>query len=336
MKNPTDFAYHLARYFNDFLGGCRNLSKNTISSYSDTFRLMVIFFNEHLSIAPEKLTLNRIDDRSICRYLEWLQTDRHCSNATRNNRLAAIHSFYRYLQAQDPKLLFACQKILLIPFKKEAKPVLKYLTTEQIRALLHEPNLNDKRERRDAVLLSVLYDTGARVQEICNLKIRDIRLESPPIVTLTGKGRKTREIPIVGNTINLLSHYIKGMRLTGTHLLDHPLFFNQRRQPLSRGGVTHILKKYASRIDGILMPEKITPHTLRHSKAMHLLQAGYNMVIIRDWLGHVSIQTTEIYARLDIEAKRKILENAFPQETSCEEMPDWNKDESLIDFLKNL
>lgn len=336
MKNPTDFAYHLAHYFNDFLGGCRNLSKNTVSSYSDTFRLMVIFFSERLSIPPEKLTLNKIDDQSICHYLEWLQTDRHCSNATRNNRLAAIHSFFRYLQAQDPKRLFACQKILLLPFKKEAKPVLKYLTTEQISALLRAPNLYNERERRDAVLLSLLYDTGARVQEICDLRIRDVRLESPSIVILTGKGRKTREIPIVANTVNLLSGYIKGKRLTGVHLLDHPLFFNQRRQPLSRGGVTHILNKYASKVDSIFIPEKITPHILRHSKAMHLLQAGYNMVIIRDWLGHVSVQTTEIYARLDIDTKRKILEKAFPERMSNEEMPDWNEDENLIDFLKSL
>ncbi|GAE86641.1 tyrosine-type recombinase/integrase [Bacteroides reticulotermitis] len=336
MKNPTDFAYHLAHYFNDFLCGCRNLSKNTVSSYSDTFRLMVIFFNERLSIPPEKLTLKIIDDRSIFHYLEWLQTDRHCSNATRNNRLAAIHSFFRYLQTQDPKRLLVCQKILLIPFKKETKPILKYLTIEQISALLRVPNLHNERERRDVVLLSLLYDTGARVQEICDLRIRDIRLESPSIVTLTGKGRKTREIPIVGNTINLLSGYIKEKKLTGVHLLDHPLFFNQRRQPLSRGGITHILNKYASKVDGILIPEKITPHILRHSKAMHLLQGGYNMVIIRDWLGHVSIQTTEIYARLDIETKRKILESAFPERISNEEMPDWNEDKSLIDFLKNL
>lgn len=336
MKNPTDFAYHLAHYFNDFLGGCRNLSKNTVSSYSDTFRLMVIFFNEQLSIPPEKLTLKIIDDLLICRYLEWLQTNRHCSNATRNNRLAAIHSFFRYLQAQDPKRLLVCQKILLIPFKKETKPILKYLTIEQISALLRVPNLHNERERRDAVLLSLLYDTGARVQEICDLRIRDMRLESPSIVTLTGKGRKTREIPIVGNTVNLLSGYIKEKKLTGIHLLDHPLFFNQRRHPLSRGGVTHILNKYASKVVGIQMPEKITPHILRHSKAMHLLQAGYNMVIIRDWLGHVSVQTTEIYARLDIEAKRKILENAFAGRTPNEEMPDWNEDENLIDFLKSL
>lgn len=136
---------------------------------------------------------------------------------------------------------------------------MKCLTTEQICALLRVSNLHNERERRDAVLLSLLYDTGARVQEICDLRIRDVRLESPSIVTLTGKGRKTREIPIVGNTVNLLSGYIKEKKMTGVHLLDHPLFFNQRRQPLSRGGVTHILNKYASKMDGIQIPEKINP-----------------------------------------------------------------------------
>lgn len=336
MKNATDFAYYLTRYFQNYLVSCRNLSKNTILSYSYTFRLLMLFFDEKLSVKPEKLTLKNIDKETICDFLDWLQSERQSSNVTRNGRLAAIHSFFRYLQSEDPKHLYCSQTILNIPYKKKDVPVLKCLNKEQTSSLLHEPNLYDAKERRDAVILSILYDTGARVQEVCDLRMRDIRLESPAIITLTGKGNRSRNVPIVGNAVELLTNYIKEKRLSGINKLDYPLFFNQRGEPLTRGGITHILKKYTSRVKDINMPEKISPHILRHSKAMHLLQAGYNMIIIRDWLGHVSIKTTEIYARLDIDAKRKILEEAFPIKDDALEYPDWTENQTLMDFLKNL
>ena len=334
MKNTTDFANHLEHFFTDFLIGCRNLSKNTISSYSDTFRLLVIFFNDQLSISPEKLRLKNINNKSVRDYLDWLQKERKSSNATRNQRLAAIHSFFRYLQMQDPKQLLSCQQVMQIPFKKNVQRLLNHLTVSQVSSLLRQPDMSKKGERRDAVILSVLYDTGARVQELCDLKVQNIRLESPASISLTGKGHKTRIVPIVGNTVKLLANYLEENKLTATHRLDHPLFYNQRRQALSRGGITHILKKYADLVEDNNMPVKVTPHVLRHSKAMHLLQAGYTMVVIRDWLGHVSIQTTEIYATLDIEAKRKLLERTFPDNIPDYDLPDWNKDGNLIDFLK--
>jgi site-specific recombinase XerD len=296
----------------------------------------MLFFEEKFSVKPEKLTFKNINKESICDFLDWLQSERQSSNVTRNGRLAAIHSFFRYLQSEDPKHLYCSQTILLIPYKKKEVPVLKCLNKEQTSSLLREPNLYDTKERRDAVILSILYDTGARVQEVCDLRMRDIRLESPAIITLTGKGNRSRNVPIVGNAVELLTNYIKEKRLSGINKLDYPLFFNQRGEPLTRGGITHILKKYTSRVKDINMPEKISPHILRHSKAMHLLQAGYNMIIIRDWLGHVSIKTTEIYARLDIDAKRKILEEAFPIKDDALEYPDWTENQTLMDFLKNL
>jgi site-specific recombinase XerD len=150
-------------------------------------------------------------------------------------------SFFRYLQSEDPKQLYCCRTILNIPYKKKDIPVLKYLDKEQTSCLLCEPNLHDVRERRDAVILSALYDTGARVQEVCDLRMRDVRLESPAIITLTGKGRKSRNIPIVGNTVELLTNYMKEKKLDSIHKLDYPLFFNQRGEPLTRGGITYIL-----------------------------------------------------------------------------------------------
>lgn len=335
MKTPTDFAYHLTKYFNVFLVNSRNLSRNTISSYSQTFRLMIRFFEENRSIRVGKLSLKHIDKQAVCDFLDWLQKERSCSDSTRNSRLAAIHSFYRYLQSEIPECIHTSQTIMSIPYRKKDSPVLNYLSEEQVKRLLLEPDLRIARERRDAVLLCLLYDTGARVQELCDLKIRDFSSGSSAYITLKGKGRKSRVVPIVKNTTELLVNYIKENRLDVSERQDYPLFFNQHKESLSRGGITHILKKYTARIRDMAMPMAISPHILRHSKAMHLLQAGYNMIVIRDWLGHVSVKTTEIYARLDVNAKRSILEEAFPVKDKIA-YPDWTKDKNLMDFLKSL
>ena len=335
MKRVTDFANYLTRFFSEHLAGVRNLSKNTIMAYRDTYRLLLLFCHEKCNIPPEKLTIAMIDNGLIVRFLDWLQTERNCSISTRNQSLAAIHSFFRYLQAQEPQYLFLAQKILQVPFKKSSKTVIQHLSPEQTALLLKQPNLHTGSGRRDVTLLSVLYDTGARVQEICDLRVRDVRLEHPALLTLTGKGRKSRHVPLLSNTANLLRAYMqeKGMFQNGKQ--DMPLFHNQRRAALNRGGINHILQKYMANLQGVDIPRKVTPHVLRHSKAMHLLKACVNLVYIRDILGHASIQTTEMYARVDMETKRKVLENAYSNITP-ENLPDWNRDENLLDFLKNL
>jgi site-specific recombinase XerD len=335
MKKVTDFALYLSRFFTEHLAGIRNLSKNTIKAYRDTFRLLLIFFSEVCATPPDKLTLKKVDDKSIIRYLNWLEKERGCSNSTRNQRLAAIHTFFRYLQMQEPQKLLLCQQVLQIPFKKTSKAIMWHLTPGQIKLLLEQPDMRTKNGRRDIVLLSVLYDTGARVQEVCDLRVRDVRLESPALIILTGKGCKSRHVPLLGNTVKLLQNYIKERGLQGNATPDMPLFYNQRHTALTRGGITHILQKYVNKAGCPDMPSKTTPHVLRRSKAMHLLQAGINIVLIRDILGHVSVQTTELYVRMDMETKRKLLESAYPDNIP-EGMPDWNRDENLLDFLENL
>lgn len=335
MKNSTDLARYLTGFFTEYLFGIRNLSKNTIRAYRDTFRLLLVFYREVYAIPPEKLVIKKMNDKTIIQYLDWLQKERKCTNSTRNQRLAAIHTFFRYLQLQNPENLLLYQKILLIPFKKVQKTIIKHLTTEQTKRLLEQPNVRKRGGRRDMVLLSVLYDTGARVQEICDLRVRDVRLESPALVTLTGKGCKSRQVPLLGNTVNLLRNYMEEHGLHRNGKQDMPLFYNQRYAALTRGGITHILQKYANKIEYPDIPLRITPHILRHSKAVHLLQAGINIILIRDILGHVSVQTTEMYARVDMETKRKTLENSYSNMTPGD-MPDWNQDENLLDFLENL
>nr|WP_278250192.1 tyrosine-type recombinase/integrase [Photorhabdus tasmaniensis] len=230
-----------------------------------------------------------------------------------------------------------CQRILQIPGKKHQRQIVRHLTPEQTKDLLAVPDPRTQSGRRDMTLLSVLYDTGARVQELCDLRVRDIRLEPPAIITLTGKGHKTRHVPLLGNTVALLRSYMQENNLLHNGKLDSPLFINQRHTKLTRGGISYILQKHAKAISSRHpgMKEKITPHILRHSKAMHLYQSGVSLVYIRDILGHVDISTTDIYARADTESKRKALENAYPDITP-EVLPDWSHDENLLGFLNNL
>jgi len=334
---PTDFAKHLTVFFGEHLPGVRNLSENTVFSYRDTFKLFLTFCSENCGIKPEKLAFKVIDEKLILRFLDWIQSERNCSISTRNQRLAAIHAFFRYVQTRVPEYLLKCQEILQIPFKKHQKPIVRHLIPEETKVLLASPNAKTKSGRRDMTLLSVLYDTGSRVQELCDLRLRDIRLEHPAVVKLTGKGNKIRTVPILENTIELLKSYMAENRLSQSENPDAPLFFNQRRTKLSRGGVNHILQKYAEIVSkqcpGI--PETLTAHVMRHSKAMHLYQSGVNLVYIRDILGHVDIATTDIYARADTESKRKALESVNWNITP-NDLPEWNRDADLLTFLNNL
>jgi site-specific recombinase XerD len=295
-----------------------------------------MFLNDIHKISANKITFELLNKDLILSFLDWLQTERNSTIATRNQRLAAIHSFFRYVQSQDPSQLHLSQQILLIPFKKSQQPLIQHLTPEQTKILLATPDSTTLTGRRDMTLLCVLYDTGARVQELCDLRIKDLRLEFPSIITLTGKGRKTRQVPIMGNTEALLKQYFNDYLLNHKSNPDFPLFFNQKLNKLTRGGICHILHKYTRvlEIDGI-SNIKVTPHILRHSKAMHLSQSGVNLFYIRDILGHVDISTTDIYARLDMESKRIALEKVYP-ELSPEQLPDWKSDKDLLDFLNSL
>lgn len=330
---PTDFSYYLSEFLTRYLAGQRNVSPNTIKSYRDTFVFLLEFIKEKYCIAPEKVYIQKIDKLLIEDFLQWLENSRSNSIQTRNQRLAAIHSFFRYLQSQKPEYLFHCQKILSIPLKRAPKPVMGYLSEEVMKYVLSLPHTNTSSGRRDLVLLSTLYDTGARVQELADLTVRDVRLEFPAIICITGKGRKSRHVPIVGQTVKLLELYLKEQKLTSPDKLEHPLFFNKQGLKLTRQGITYILKKYdvSNKID------KISPHTLRHTKAMHMTQADINPIFIRDFMGHNDLKTTLNYSKVNTEVKRKALEkmktNIVP--VSASELG-WNENNGLMDWLTKL
>ena len=332
----TDFAVCLHRFLTAHLAGLRGCSPHTIASYRDTFKLLIVFFRDERSVPPEKLTLDHIDAVAVTAFLDWLQAGRRNSVSTRNQRLAAVSSFYRWMQSQDPARMACCQDILAIGAKRAPQPAVNHLTVEQTRRLLAQPDRSTRRGRRDATLLAVLYDTGARVGELVDLAARDVRLDPPALVALTGKGRKRRHVPLTDNTVTLLRAYLAEHGLDRAGREDHPLFFNQRRGKLSRGGIAWLISKYRTKTgDPTLVNADVTPHTLRHSRAMHLYEAGVPLPYIRDLLGHVELSTTEVYARASTEAKRRALE-AARTDIVDDDLPEWNQDPGLLDWLTNL
>ncbi len=334
---PTNFAKYLTEFFSDYLSRRKNVSRNTILSYRDTFKLLIHYCQEVKKIRPEKITLELLSCELLTDFLSWLETNRKCSIATRNQRLAALHAFFRYVQIEEPSGIFHYQKIIAIPIKKAKKPIVEYLIPNVIRVLLKQPDKHTSKGRRDLTLISVLYDTGARVQEVCDIRVRDVVLQEPATIILTGKGNKIRRVPIMKNTVTLLQRYISENNLEQASKNEASLFTNNQHNKLTKEGVSFILAKYAklARQRSKLVPEKVKPHMLRHSKAMHLLQAGVNLIYIRDFLGHVDIKTTEIYARADTETKRKAIENLYPDLINSK-LPDWNKDKTLLNWLSEL
>jgi len=334
---PTDFANYITEFLSGYLPEQKNVSSNTIRSYRDTFKLLIAYCQEVKGISSERITLNLLSSEWIIGFLEWLEEERKCSISTRNQRLAALHSFFRYVQAEEPTGMFHFQKITAIPIKKVKRTVVEYLIPEAMKLLLEQPDKHTAKGRRDLTLISVLYDSGARVQELIDMRVCDVTLYPPAVLTLTGKGNKKRRVPLMKNTASLLQSYLLENKLDKPWRNESPLFANSQNHKLTRKGVTYILSKYveSARKTSTLLPYKVNNHMLRHSKAMHLLQAGVNLIYIRDFLGHVDLKTTEIYARADTETKRKAIENAYPDLIESN-LPDWSKDQALLSWLSEI
>lgn len=334
----TDFSYYLASFLSKYLPSTIGASTNTVLSYRDTFILFLRYMNDQQNITAERIQMEMVTPNYVIAFLDWLEVERHCTVGTRNVRLAAIHSFFRYLQYEAPEHLHLCQQILKIPFKKTVQRTLNHLTLDAIQYLLSLPDTTTKRGRRDLALLSLMYDTGARVQEIVDLTPQNIRFEKPSTIKLHGKGNKSRIVPMMEAQVALLKEYMCEEHLMAPSAQTYPLFCNKYKTNLTRAGVAHILNKYVkmARLEKpMLIPDNISCHCLRHSKAMHLLQAGVNIVYIRDLLGHCSVQTTEIYARADSQQKRQALEKAYV-DVVPPTAPIWQENNTLLKWLVDL
>ena len=338
MKKPTDFAYALSKFFSEYLTGLCNFSEHTIMSYRDTFKLFLKFCKAEENLTAEEITFDKISMGMIERFLQWLKTERNASVSTCNQRLAAVHAFFKYVQYEYPEYSALCQKVLFIKFAKAPKSELSYVSVEGIKLLLSIPDTTTMQGRRELAILSLLYDSGARVDEIVNLCAGDVRLMNPATVRLTGKGRKVRSVPLLKGNVDILSAYFNDHKTRLINRKGNILFVNHSGQKLTRSGISYILHKNAEtarKLQPELIPEKLTPHCLRHSKAMHLLQAGVNLIYIRDFLGHTDVKTTQIYARADVTLKRQAIEKANVVNVNPE-MKSWTEDSDLMNWLESL
>jgi site-specific recombinase XerD len=338
---PPDLAGRwLAKFFTDYLAGERAASPRTMASYRDAMKLLLIWFKDTQRIPPEKLRLADIDRARVLRFLDWLEAERGCSTATRNQRLAVIKSFCRYTAIEQPDHLDQVTQVLAIRQKNTPAPQMGHLTGDEVKTLLAEPGMASTRAIRDTVLLALAYDTAARVQELCDLNVADIRRANPMTVTIRGKGSKTRYVPLMGPTAELVAGYLEHHNPhPGLGADTGPLFDGPNHSRFTRSGIAKLLARHVRAVrahdPGWAPGLPVTPHTLRRTRAMHLIQAGVNLVYIRDLLGHADVSTTEIYARADAETKRKAIENAYEPLTP-DVLPDWNLDRSLVGWLDSL
>jgi len=338
---PPDLAGRwLAKFFTDYLAGERAASPRTMASYRDAMKLLLIWLKDTQRIPPEKLRLADIDRARVLRFLDWLEAERGCSTATRNQRLAVIKSFCRYSAVEQPDHLDQVTQVLAIRQKNTPAPQMGHLTGDEVKTLLAEPGMASTRAIRDTVLLALAYDTAARVQELCDLNVADIRRANPMTVTIRGKGSKTRYVPLMGPTAELVAGYLEHHNPhPGLGADTGPLFDGPNHSRFTRSGIAKLLARHVRAVrahdPGWAPGLPVTPHTLRRTRAMHLIQAGVNLVYIRDLLGHADVSTTEIYARADAETKRKAIENAYEPLTP-DVLPDWNLDRSLVGWLDSL
>jgi len=332
----TYFSKYLTDFMTKYLTSERGMRSNTISSYRDTFLLLIGWIEKVKQLKIEKLTLGNINREMIIDFLDWLQSERKNSDSTRNLRLAAIRTFYKYLKYIDIDHLYETQRILSIKNKKSFKESIDYLSEAQIKLLFAQIDTNTNAGRRDLTLLSLMYDSAARVQEVVDLTPAMFRLDTNPIVKIIGKGNKARLVPLLKSQVHNLKNYIKDNKLDDPSKNCAPLFFNRRGEKFTPKGVNYILKKYyrMSKAGGELSPtDQISCHWLRHSRAMHLLAQGMNIVYIRDILGHSSVLTTEIYAKADSSQKRAALEKSYSNLNPNSEAA-WIKNDGLISWLK--
>ncbi len=337
--NLHPFGPFVRRFLLDEVVADRNLSLNTQRSYRDTLRLLFGFLAEHHVAEPAQVMTEQITADLVRDFLAHLESQRGNSVATRNQRLAAIHSIFRFISRQVPELVEHATPIYAIPPRRTGTPTMPYLDKPEMDALLAAPDRRRPQGCRDYALLLFLYNTGARASEVAAVTVGDLTLDASLSVRLVGKGRKTRICPLWSHTADVLRDNIAA-RLNGPK--EAPVFRNVRGQPITRYGVhTSVARavQKAATTTPSLRSKRVSPHTIRHTTAVHLLRAGVDINTIRAWLGHVSLETTNRYAEIDLQMKADALDICAvhdvttPHETRT---PIWRKDSKIMEFLMTL
>ena len=328
-------SFYVQRFFLAYMINQHNYGGNTVASYRDTFLILFGYLDMEGS-EISKMKVSELSQEKIIEFLEWLKNERSNGVSTRNIRLAHLKSFYRFLMINAPEYAGLCSKILAIPFAKETKKPPACFSEDAVKSLLAEVDPKSREGIRHLALMALLYDSGCRVQEIIDLNVSDFQAGKCSRIYVRGKGNKYRSIPLLGETERIVSRYIRQYQLKS----DSPLFFNRSGNRLTRQGIRHILRKYSAMVNEASRDKiegAIHPHKLRHSKATHLVNAGVNIYSIRDFLGHESVTTTQVYLTSNPEATRKAIESVSEKTVpnSLNYYSPQRKDE-LLAFLDSL
>ncbi len=324
----------LHSFFHAWLVEQRNASQRTIQSYRDAWRLFLRFTAKRRKRQVADLQLEDLQEADVLSFLNHIEHERHATTLTRNCRLAALRSFFSFVAEREPLAAKQCAEVLHVPFKRSTRRAMVYLDSAEVASILSQPERSGPEGQRDHALLSLLYNTGARIQEALNLRPRDLYLKSPAHVRLMGKGQKERISPIWPETAELLASLIERNGVGP----DERLFINRYGAPLTASGFRFRLRQYVRKAalkQPTLSQKRITPHVFRHTTAVHLVAAGVDVTVIRSWLGHAHLDTTNHYAQANLETKRKALEQADPS-LRCSKPPRWKRDTDLLAWLDSL
>jgi site-specific recombinase XerD len=319
-------------FFHEWLVEQRNISSHTITSYRDAWRLFLRFIAERRMRSVAKLTTEQITATDVLAFLQHCEQDRKVSTGTRNCRLAALRSFFAYVSAREPLLAAQCAEVLRIPTKRAPRRALRSLDPEEVRAILAQPDRNTMDGQRDHALLSLLYNTGLRIQEALNLSPKEVRLMSPAQVRVIGKGQKERICPLWPETVAILKALLKRQPKGD----QERIFVNRYGDPLGASGVRFKLRRYveaAAKEIPSLADKRVSPHLFRHTTAVHLVAAGVDITVIRSLLGHADLNTTNHYAQANLETKRRALETVNNRPGKP---PRWRREPGLLEWLDSL
>lgn len=335
-NKPTEFAKYLHSFLVQYLVNEKNVSHNTVKSYATAFKLLLDFLYEEMGMNPDRIECDDINSEVIIEYLEWMEKTRNISISTRNQRLAAIKSFYKYVSKKSPSMIYTCSSIIGLDAKKGSNRMIPYLDMDQITILIEY--LKEYRSMKELLLFSVLYETGARVSELISIHVSDLRLDKEhSIIVLHGKGNKVRRLPISKDLSTLITCYLKGDDYVDWDGLGY-LFYSQQHAPYTRFAINYMINSWKKGVNEIypnVLPEHIHPHMIRHSKATHLLDEGVDLYEIKMFLGHASIETTQIYATPDLGKIKEDIEKAAAN-IQVNNKYDELKTGELINFLENL
>ncbi|PYG84969.1 site-specific recombinase XerD [Ruminiclostridium sufflavum DSM 19573] len=336
----------ICEYFTEYLPKQRKCSPNTIRAYQNALELLLDFIKMQKNIRITDITFNMLDRNTVSAFLEWIESERGASVATQNQRLAAIHAFFSFVADAEPYLVAKADEIGRIKATKcEKKSNVKYLSEAAIKAILAEPSGKSEKELRDRFLMIMLYDTGARIQEILDIRLCNLQLTGTPTVTLHGKGNKTRKVALMEGTVKHLKRYLNVFHSQTDMYSEQYLFYvkrNDGNKRMTEDNARRLIRDYgvSAKENCPEVPDNVHPHLFRHSRAMHLYQHGMPLALISQWLGHSEVETTLIYAHADTEMKRKAIEAATPKDSPLKEFVNADRftmnDEDLIKRLYGL